>query len=142
MGYTHYWTVTQPFTDAQWDRLPRAAKLVLSTSGSPVAFESDTTRKPLVDHELIRFNGVGEDGHETFLFNRAPGGELCKTARKPYDALVVSILSFAKTIAPDSIRIESDGSLEELKASIRTIPGRDPKVAAELAAILGLSVLS
>lgn len=138
MGYTHYWTVTEPFTDEQWDRLCRASNIILAKSGIPVAFECDDKRKPLVDHELIRFNGVGEDGHETFLFSRAPGAGCCKTARKPYDALVVSILSFAKKIAPDSIRVTSDGSFEELQASIRTIPGRDPKVAAALGAILGL----
>ena len=53
----------------------------------------------IISKEAIRFNGVGEDHHETFTLRINTGErELCKTNCKPYDALVVACLHYAKDI--------------------------------------------
>ncbi len=72
-------------------------------------------KKPVVDDEMIHFNGVGEDGHETFVVMRARDSDFsfCKTAQKPYDAIVTAVLCLAYTIAPGVLKISSDGRSEE-----------------------------
>jgi hypothetical protein len=92
MGYTHYWDITRTFTEDEWGRLSKASALLIANSNIPVAFDYDEIGlPPMVTDKLIRFNGMGEDdGHETFYFANTPGWTFCKTARKPYDALVVS----------------------------------------------------
>jgi hypothetical protein len=70
---------------------------------------------------MIRFNGWGDNGHETFLITREmsdysirdpESGEsfdFCKTARKPYDVAVCLVLLSIARHAPKSFSISSDG---------------------------------
>lgn len=119
MGYTHYWTKTREFTDAEWLDIMTAAASILSTAINSymitLVYESDQLdKKPLVSDPVIRFNGADDDGHETFYFDRCANDfEFCKTARKDYDAPVVAILIAARNIAPDAISWRSDGWLSE-----------------------------
>lgn len=115
MGYTHYWYGLRPFTADEWRNIGADVAAVLERSTVPVGWEYDEPdRKPQIDAELIRFNGVGEDGHETFYFERSPEAfTFCKTARKPYDRLVCAALIIAAKHAPHALRITSDGSPAE-----------------------------
>ena len=62
----------------------------------------------------IRFNGVGEDGHETFYLSPDESGwGFCKTARKPYDIVVVAILSMLDEYLGDKFEWRSDGDNED-----------------------------
>jgi len=73
----------------------------------------------LVNLSTIRFNGKGNEGHETFIITKKKpepkpweNGEsfdFCKTARKPYDLAVCLSLLVCSSHAPDCIRIGSDG---------------------------------
>jgi hypothetical protein len=77
-------------------------------------------RKPEVSKDLIRFNGLGEDGHETFLVLRDEGGfAFCKTVRKPYDALVVATLALMNHYAPGAWRYKSDGDPEDWEEGLQ-----------------------
>ena len=108
MGYTHYWRQLRDFTDTEWNELARLTRLI--TEGWP-ARNLTATLDPAefnIDNEEIRFNGIGEDGHETFIltkkkrakmdyeeqeaYDRQGAFEFCKTARKPYDKYVVAVL--------------------------------------------------
>jgi len=92
MGYSHYWNET-PFSDKQWARVKLLAQRIIDSSDVPVQFEDDVSDPPEISDERIRFNGVGEDGHETFLVSKnGTGRGFCKTARNPYDEIVVAIL--------------------------------------------------
>ena len=99
MGYTHYWSNDRSFTAAEWREVQKVARKVIKTAkaqGIALQFESDNSRPPFVGHDVIRFNGPGDDGHETFYLTRtADEFSFCKTARKPYDAAVVAILQAA-----------------------------------------------
>lgn len=86
-----------------------------------VAFECDIPKPPEVSDQMIRFNGVGNEGHETFIFfkkkpepgqwNKDSGSYFyfCKTARKPYDLAVCLVLLSLANHAPKSVKLGSDG---------------------------------
>jgi hypothetical protein len=109
---------------AEIRRLIAAAKVT-------VAYESDCpANPPEIDGERLRFNGVGEDGHETFEVRRDPAGnrspwqkpeagryfDFCKTARKPYDVLVTASLLVLKAHLGDWLLLGSDGRWENWEA--------------------------
>lgn len=118
MGYTHYWSMDRKFTDAEWlDIMESAAKIISTARNSyfiNLAWEYDTPdRKPQVDMFNLRFNGIGDDGHETFCpVNDATDFDFCKTNRNDYDAPVVAVLIAMKHRVPD-FSWRSDGWLAE-----------------------------
>jgi len=129
MGYTHYWKqkIDTPFTDEEWKKIVDATKEILTKAAHAgiVINGGDGTGEAAISDNAISLNGCGPDSHETFYLTRVPEQpewrekeketfSFCKTARKPYDRVVVSILAKAKEIAPDKIRISSDGGAEAL----------------------------
>jgi len=105
MGYTHYWRQLRDFTDTEWQELTRLAKLITADG---VLDQTLSTVEFNIDNEQICFNGVGDNGHETFIitkkkrakedyeeqeaYDRQGAFEFCKTAQKPYDKYVVAVL--------------------------------------------------
>ena len=103
MGYTHYWRQLRDFTDTEWQELMRLTKLITASRGRDIILSEFN-----INNEEIRFNGYGEEGHETFLitkkkrakadyeeqeaYDRQGAFEFCKTAHKPYDKYVVAVL--------------------------------------------------
>ena len=135
MGYTHYWRQQRDFTDTEWQELPRLAKLITADGQGILANAfSDKNSKPTIDNEEISFNGIGDDGHETFCITRkkrdlydyekqdsiqdaymhdkSGGGvfNFCKTAHKPYDKYVVAVLCAIYRVQRDIMNISSDGN--------------------------------
>jgi hypothetical protein len=124
MGYTHYWNQTRDFTDDEWGTICARAENVIDEYEDILCYEEDEPkRKPEVSKTCVRFNGKGEDGHETFYLPRkqeprspwhtSPEEEgtfhFCKTAYKPYDAAVVAVLIEVRDVAPGAITLSSDG---------------------------------
>ena len=120
MGYTHYWFGNaKPISPDNWANIRTEVEKLIAASPVQVLFEFDSNRPAEVTDDYIRFNGVHNDGHETFLLERemeATSGRrnhrfaCCKTARKPYDLLVCACLAVA---APYLLRVSSDGSIDE-----------------------------
>ena len=98
MGYTHYWRHSS-FSDEEWDEICARARSILNATDVPLQWEYDVEQPPQVNHEAIRFNGVEDDGHETFYLEKNSKGEFCKTARKPYDEVVVALLTTIDEVA-------------------------------------------
>lgn len=99
-GYTQYWS-HGGFTTAQWKKLLAATKKIISaaTRNGILIAGPHGTGKPEPTRTHIALNGVGLGSHESFFLSRAPQDfEFCKTAEKPYDAVVVSIMAVAKKI--------------------------------------------
>ena len=136
MGYTHYWEQARDFTDSEWSELTAVASRAVQICGVPLLFEYDQRRPPQIDGELIRFNGVDGDGHETFVLTRkkralkpyetepedkedAARFNFCKTAAKPYDTPVVAIL-IAASDSP-AISWSSDGDTGDHDAGRRLL---------------------
>ena len=130
MGYTHYWSMSNDFTPAEWQLICGAARNVITKfndfgNSVKLAREYDDISTPAeITDEHIRFNGLGDDGHETFLIPREipeapewrqgePDFQFCKTARKPYDDAVVAVLIYIRQECPGKFEWSSDGDLSE-----------------------------
>jgi len=114
MGYTHYWEVKKSLSQTEWDKFYIGVNKILEKNGVPIQYEYDNPKPPQIDDNIVRFNGVGDEGHETFYFEKEKTGfNFCKTAQKPYDIVVVACLIYAKICFGNKIRISSDGEIED-----------------------------
>jgi hypothetical protein len=104
MGYTHYWEPSTPTDAKTWERFTRIVDRIKEKAGVELDDESGPER--------VFLNGIGEDSHETFVIGRETTGfNFCKTARKPYDSVVVGCLEAAKRLG--MFDWSSDGSGDE-----------------------------
>ncbi|KAH8755044.1 hypothetical protein F5883DRAFT_526574 [Diaporthe sp. PMI_573] len=69
----------------------------------------------------IELNGRDEYGHETFHFPHNEGDNWCKTDRKPYDLIVCATLLRAKHLAPNAVKISSDGDWDDWSEAVATV---------------------
>jgi hypothetical protein len=74
----------------------------------------------VIEGEHVVFNGIGDNGHETFIFPNDLGWNFCKTAYKPYDEVVTAALLVARThFSPQELEIASDGEWGDWTAGRR-----------------------
>jgi hypothetical protein len=148
-GYTHYWSWLKKPDPARvkaclddMEKLARARPdLVVPQSGPdfrvilPVKPQDEAEADAMADFvarareaglpdviegEHISLNGIGDDGHETFVFPGYFGFNFCKTAYKPYDAVVTAALIAARAhFPPDELEIASDGDWGDWSAGRR-----------------------
>jgi hypothetical protein len=117
MGYTHYWDITKisqhsaRFTKAVGDM----AKVIRN---SPVPLAGPLgTGKPKLAKTYVSFNGATPNDYESFLFPDQDG--FCKTAKEPYDVVVIACLAIAKDVFGEEIRVRSDGGGEDWDEGVR-----------------------
>lgn len=120
MGYTHYWTQNKNIKQAEWDKFLKFVRNATVMSGVEIVDGSgEKGTKPNLDNEVIALNGSDRDSHETFAMYNDNGGQwnFCKTARKPYDKVVVACLESA---LENNIITEwtSDGNPTDHKAGL------------------------
>ena len=125
MGYTHYWYINNELPRDKWAGFKEACLTLLDDSSTEgvLGNGSGDGGFPYITDELISFNGIGDDSHETFSFSRNHGrresdGEgfnCCKTARKPYDKYVVDTLILAEDHFGDRIHVKSDGDWSKIR---------------------------
>lgn len=121
MGFTRYWErPDKPVSADKWNALTRDVRKIFAMHKGLIAMEYDLPdREPVVDDTVIRFNGIGEDGHETFRLTRnfeqqswrrkgESHSSFCKTARKPYDEVVAAVLSCVEHHLGDIFKVSSD----------------------------------
>jgi len=120
-GYTHYFTWLQKPDEVSLSQCIGEMHLIVAARRTILAGE-DGEGAPLVEAQQLVFNGIGDDGHEPFIFpgvlERTPpdpkipaGFNGCKTAGKPYDEVVTACLLVARDHFPSSVlRLRSDGS--------------------------------
>jgi hypothetical protein len=101
MGFTRYWEF-EKLDSEKFKDFSSICQLLIDDVDIPL---DDVT----VNETQVRFNGVDDDGHETFNFSlNKDGFNFCKTATKPYDEVVCGCLYIAKLIFGDSIKINQD----------------------------------
>ena len=106
MGYTNYWHQYNDFTDTEWKQIKDEFEYIKETIGTIIVDESTD--------DIIKFNGIGNNGHEDFYLNRDAktpfdktySGQdvsfnFCKTNGKPYDICVWHLLTFINRICPN-----------------------------------------
>ena len=117
MGYTNYWKIKEKLSESDWNKLSWDVALLMRDTDIVIQFESDDPRPPIIDNELIRFNGQYDDGHETFvLVNEVTDFECCKTNHKPYDMIVCAVLALA---AEYGVTVKSDGEREGFSDALK-----------------------
>jgi len=106
MGYTHYWTPKKTsakkfkeFSDTckkLHDNLPEYSESAggyYNDEKIKIGNGAGENNKPEFSKHTVCFNGVGKNSHETFHVGLTKlESDFCKTARKPYDLLVVACL--------------------------------------------------
>ena len=120
MGYTHYWTKKGNWPPAKVTAAIQDMAAVIRRCEMPLADgHGEPGTEPVIGPDCIAFNGVGELSYETFLFpgfSPPPSSAnfaFCKTARKPYDTIVVACLLVAKHHLGAAIEVSSDGDWED-----------------------------
>ena len=114
MGYSHYWKIEHDINLQAFKELQTVAAKVAEASDAPVGLSINT--HPL--YPSITVEGMASDAHETFyLTPKAVKFEFCKTARKPYDEVVVGILDYAHRRG--LLKFTSDGNPDDLAAGER-----------------------
>lgn len=151
MGYTHYYSRSYTDSNGKAEYLKfreGAERIILEAVVNGVkigdAFGEKLGRWENTD-ERVAFNGFGEEAHETFVWepitppmttsaisNVPYFFNFCKTAYKPYDAVVVACLLLLKDVYGDAVDVSSDGSWSEwqdgrdLYTSVFGVEARDP----------------
>ena len=137
MGYTHYYKSTKDYS-AQWKAFIIACKklhknLPKTSETAGGDYNEDIikiaggqgTGKPIFDEKIVCFNGSEKNGMnlESFYLPSEfdiEDSHFCKTARKPYDLLVVACIIAAWQIL--DFRFSSDGfkdgSCDDLQPAI------------------------
>ena len=114
MGYTHYIKNSKGFSDENWEIFKKEVKLVIEEAeklGIKITGDGAGEIDQCVDFSknVIYFNGFGEESHETCVIQKEPFEfKFCKTARKPYDDVVVAVYHLAAKYG-NGIEISSDG---------------------------------
>lgn len=110
MGYTHYFTKTAADRDdaLRFEMFAQGARRIIDYAKT---YEGIKIGDLEISDEIVTFNGVGEESHETFYWSiKADGFDFCKTAYKPYDAVVTACLIHLKDVYGELVEIASDGS--------------------------------
>lgn len=122
MGYTHYWDRQPVVSQLAFVAFSVDVSSLIKASGVEIGNgHGEKGSRPETTHDLVSFNGIAEEGHETFWFPLADeknpeyrkGKSLvfnfCKTAHKPYDVVVTAALIAAKQHFGAAIKVASDG---------------------------------
>lgn len=121
MGYTHYWKPKGKVNEEQYAKAIEDIKVIVKRCAPVLAnWAGDFGTSPEFE-TAIRFNGIdytsqiadegkkGDHSHETFSLPLTPPSEsnCCKTARKPYDHVVVACLAVLAEV--EGMDVQSDG---------------------------------
>lgn len=127
IGYTHYFEKKIAVGVADWEKfVPKVQRIIDFERSKGVLLEVEAC-----DELSVSLNGIEEDSHETFFLNRQPSDfSFCKTAQKPYDLTVTTILALAEETLP-GFSWSSDGgheAKEQAKENLATIFPLEGKV--------------
>lgn len=109
-SYTHYWGVRDwesPKWQEAWAQLIKDVPKIIEETKvklSGPTDDEDVVTPVVVDiEEGIYLNGAQDGAYEPFIISKKDTGSFnfCKTARRPYDAVVTCILLRAWMLAPD-----------------------------------------
>jgi len=130
MGYTHYWTQTKDFTDAQWQQFTAEVDRVAQAAGAAGVALGDGLGEgvgPVVEADHVALNGRGDEGCETFCILREvekrapryegdnPAWDFCKTRREPYDDVVTHLLAYLRDLGTHEPTSDGGPSVFTLK---------------------------
>ena len=110
LGFTRYWT---------WHGQPDEARVRAAVAEMKRIAEAhpDLVRVEATETSIV-INGLGEDEHEDFVFPGHAGFNFCKTAEKPYDAIVRQCLLVARKYFGSQIDVRSDDEMDAVRSRV------------------------
>lgn len=109
-SYTHYYAIhgwDTPEWQKAWTQLiqdvPNIIKEARVPLSGPTEDEDGITPVVMDSEKGINLNGVRRNAHEPFILCKPGEWTFCKTARKPYDVVVTSILLRIWMLAPKNL---------------------------------------
>lgn len=133
MGYTHYIYGANKLSKSQVDDWISVTNNIIEEYNKTCAASDQVVNCGeggwTPSHDSVVANGLGSNGHETlFISHDMEDFEFCKTARKPYDAVVVASYIYAQENF--GLIFESDGDSEDHKTGMnlyRSVISNDSK---------------
>ena len=107
MGYVHTYGLTKSIHEITSEALTKIQEVVEKYKDI-LRLECDKDENPVVTDKVIRFNGYGDKGYETFYFSVKELYHFCKTNTKDYDMPVSIILLLLFYYIPE-FKLSSDG---------------------------------
>ena len=128
MGYTRYWNQTgKPITQ---EFLDKVTEVLNDCKNKGISIRNGLgENEPVVDMEKVVFNGDSDKNtdHESFVIrNNTTGFNFCKTARKPYDYAVRTILQIAEEMGIVD-EVSSDGENDVIISDAKYLGEPEPK---------------
>ena len=123
MGYTHYWTYNKSNNDAE--QFAKAVEEIKKLLAAPHYLLKNISlcgvadnAVPILEDGVVFLNGVGNESHEDFYINvNEHEVGFCKTARKPYDLVVMlCLIAFANNLKRFTFSSNGDFNKEWLPA--------------------------
>lgn len=116
MGYTRYWDIKNDLDDYRFLKFKEFCNQIVELFDIPL-------EDIVITDNVVRFNGVDDGAHETFVFSKKSGFNFCKTQRKPYDAVVCACLLTAMDIFGSDISFSSNGDNndEKVKENLKSL---------------------
>jgi hypothetical protein len=109
-SYTHYYAILgwdTPEWEKAWGQLIQDVPEIIKEARVPLSGPTDDEDKitPVVvdSEDGIYLNGIRGNAHEPFILRKPGQWTFCKTARKPYDVVVASILLRTWMLAPKNL---------------------------------------
>lgn len=123
MGSTHYWVFKKIKGQAKQtekkyiEAIADCQRIVRAYAKEHGGLSGYTAHTKPGSYGGVNLNGKGDEAHETFIlrehYSQNEGFNFCKTAMKPYDAVVVACLAVLKHHLGDLIDVSSDGDTQD-----------------------------
>lgn len=120
MGYTHYFEYSEDLPAEKFAAFSHDVKRLFEATDILITggWGEPGTSPEVTDFRVV-FNGLEPDSHETFALTRFGSGfNFCKTQQKPYDVMVVAVLTAAHHHFGSTISISSDGEASDWSEGI------------------------
>lgn len=130
MGYTHYWTFrklkgkVRQSTKAYQAAILDCQRVIRAYSIANGGLAGSTAHTEPGTYGGLKVNGSRDLAHEDFVLRESfalavqSGADFCKTARKPYDTVVVACLCVLAHHMGDAFAVNSDGESPDWTAGL------------------------
>ena len=115
MGYTHYWRQPEAVDADKFAAFTKKVAMIIRVADDAGIPLGDVMGQgsPDLSATMVSFNGFAQFGYESFVLENGEEFSFCKTAQRPYDAVVTATLICLKKEFGNAYQVSSDGSWDE-----------------------------
>lgn len=130
MGYSHYYYQRGEVPTVTWSVIQHQISTLIAGYNQEAGYRRVVeefnlpNNPPVINADVIRFNGADDNGYETFVLSRVPYRSqwdedkegvfnAIKTACRPYDVVVMACILLMRHLSPYYFRFSSDGDQKD-----------------------------